>query len=175
MDLTTATSMINFDFSTLAFIPERLVQIFEVFAEDPLLYIPLVGWWFIFELYYLFHHSDEIREVDVLDNGLSALYTGIYISPIVQGMTAEAFLNPSSKTILSYIFVAYGIFLVIAAFTKFLPQFLTTLFGGAAIDLVATLFSIFYVEGLIPIDLATVAIIFSPILLLKIGGLLRKK
>ena len=161
---------IDLSIATLSFLPERVVDIVGVLTKDPLLYIPMLGWWLIFELYYLKHRHDEIRDVDVLDNGLSAIYTGIYISPIVQGLAATAFTAPTNKTMLSFIFMGYGLFLVIVAFTKLLPRFLVTLFGWAAVDLIVSILAIFYVDNVVPIDLATIAIIVVPIFAMKLIG-----
>ena len=158
----------------LSLLSTRAGEIFQIFKADPLLYIPLVLWWFIFERYYIFHSSDEIREVDVLDNGLSALYTGFYISPFVQGISAAAFIHPSPKTLLSFAFLGWGIFLMLAAFIKILPQFIITFLGGSSIDLAVTLLAIFFVDKLIPIDTATIVIILAPILTIKLLALVRK-
>ncbi|MEM4268065.1 MAG: hypothetical protein QXK37_04520 [Candidatus Woesearchaeota archaeon] len=98
------------------------------------------------------------------------MYTGIYISPLVQGLSVAAFSNMSNKTISSLIFMGYGLFLVFVAFTKILPQFLVGLFGLTAMDLILTLLSIFYVDNLVPIDLATISIIVVQILFIKIIG-----
>ncbi|MEM4268064.1 MAG: hypothetical protein QXK37_04515 [Candidatus Woesearchaeota archaeon] len=63
---------IDLSVASLANVPERIVEIGRIFGKDPRLYIPLVGRWFIFEMYYIVHKGDSVREVDVLDNGLSA-------------------------------------------------------------------------------------------------------
>ena len=158
---------------TFALITHRAGDIFNIMKQDPLLYIPLVLWWFIFELYYIFHSSDEIRDVDVLDNGLSAVYTGFYISPFVQGFSAAAFSHPSTKTILSFIFIGWGIFLLVVAFGKILPSFIVTILGGSSIDLAFTLLAIFYIDKLVPIDSATLIVILVPIAIVKVLGLFR--
>lgn len=166
---------IDLSLASLSNISERLPEVWKTLLEDPLLYIPLVAWWFIFELFYLIHKSESYHQQDVLDNGLSSFYAGLYISPLIQGGGFVGFTKLTPSTILSIILMVYGLFLVLAAFVKLLPQFLLPLFGGASIDLVVNVIAIFVVDAGLAFDLATIAIVIVPMFLFKILGFLVPK
>ncbi|MDP3766028.1 MAG: hypothetical protein Q8R04_05945 [Nanoarchaeota archaeon] len=163
---------IDFAWSTLSSVPERLPEVWRVLAADPLLYLPLIAWWFIFELFFLLHKSDTYQQKDVLDNGVSSFYAGFYISPWIQG---GAFAELAPSTVLSVILMGYGMFLILAAFVKLLPKFLIPLFGGASTDLVVNVTAIFVVDAGLPLDWATIAIVAAPVLLFRILGFIIPK
>ena len=169
--------MIAMDLSlaSLSHIGERLPQVWHTLANDPLLYIPLIAWWALFEFFFLFHASEDYHHKDVLDNGMSSIYAGMYISPIIQGGGLAEFAKFSPNSVLSLILMSYGAFLILGAFTKMIPEFLIPFFGGASIDLVVNVLAIFIVDAGLAFDLATIAIVIVPVAAFKILGLITPK
>ncbi len=162
----------------LALIPERIAQIGKLIMSEPLVYFPLIGIWFIFELYYFVSSSDsDIKESDLLENSISSIYVAIMISPIVTDagkFSFESFTNPSPRTILSIALFAYAGLLMLFAFTKMLPMFLVHILGGASIDTFFTMLALIWVDGSMPLDLATISVIIIPILIMHILKLFRR-
>ena len=158
-------------------IPERFAQVITVIKGEPLVYLHLLGIWFIFELYYIVSSSDsDVKEQDLIENSISSIYVALVISPFFGegGFSLAAFTNPSPRTWLSVILLCYASFLIIMAFTKALPQFMLHILGGASIDMVGTMLALIYVDGSIPFDLATVAIVLLPVLCMYIFQFLRR-
>ena len=166
------------DFSLAFFggIPQRFVEVFGVIVGDPLVYLPLLGMWLMFEVYYIISSSDgDVKESDLLENSVSTIYVAFVISPVFEeGLSLAAFSDPTPRTILSIILFCYAGFLIIAAYTKMLPQFMVHILGGASLDMFATMLALLYVDGKVPIDLATIAVIFIPIALMYVLQTLRK-
>lgn len=169
---------ISLSVSALADIPARFGDIYTLVMGEPLVYIPLLGMWLLFELYYIVSSSDsDVKESDLLENSISSIYVAIMISPLFgdEGFTLAAFSDPSARTWLSIILFCYAGFLIIMAFTKMLPQFLVHIFGGASLDMFGTVLALIYVDGTVPIDLATVAVLLIPILMMQVFGFLRRR
>ncbi|MBI2546534.1 hypothetical protein HYV81_05110 [Candidatus Woesearchaeota archaeon] len=168
---------IAFNISSLAAIPERVGDVIGLIMGEPLVYIPLLSMWLLFELYYIVSSSDsDVKESDLLENSVSSIYIAVMISPLFgdEGFSLAAFSNPSARTWLSIILFCYAAFLIIMAFTKMLPQFLVHVFGGASLDMFGTMLALIWVDGSIPIDLATIAVLLIPILLMQVFGFFRR-
>ena len=159
-------------------IPERASQILQLILSDPLVYLPLLGIWFLFELFYLVSNSDsDVKESDLLENSISSIYVAIMISPIISSggkITLAAFANPSARTFLSIILFIYASLMIFFAFTKILPHFMVYILGGASLDTTFTMLALIYVDGKIPIDFATVSVILIPVIIMHILKLFRK-
>jgi len=151
----------------LALVPERMAQLWALFWEEPLVYFPMLGIWVLFELYYIVSNDDnDVREVDVLDNGISSIYVAIMISPVIARggeLVWADFLSPTPRTLLSMGLFAYAAFLILAAFFKFMPLAVVHFLGGASIDTFFTLIGLVYVNSDIPLDPALITIILVPI------------
>ena len=151
----------------LALMPERMVQIWALFWEEPLVYFPMLGIWALFELYYIVSNDDnDVREVDVLDNGISSIYVAIMISPVIARggeLVAADFFSPTPRTLLSIGLFAYALFLILAAFFKFMPLAVVHFLGGASIDTFFTLIGLVYVNSEIPLDAPLITVILIPI------------
>ncbi len=164
--------------SFIGLLSTRFSQVWALIMSEPIVYLPLIGIWFIFEFYYLVSSSnDDIKESDLLENSISSIYVAIMISPIVTNVSKfsfNVFTNPTPRTVLSMILFGYAAFLMICAFTKILPKFLVYLFGGASIDTMFTMLALIYVDGKIPIDMATVIVILIPVIFMHILKFFRR-
>ena len=167
-----------FSLAFIGLIPERAAQILNLILGDPLVYLALLGIWLLFEIYYLVSNSDnDIKESDLLENSISSIFVSLMISPLITGggkLSIAAFANPTSKTMLSIILFVYACFLIFCAFTKILPHFMVYILGGASIDTTFTMLALIYVDGKIPIDLATVSVVLIPVIIMHILKLFRK-
>ena len=169
--------MIAFNLGFIGLIPQRFGQVIALIKGEPLVYLPILGLWLIFELYYTVSSSDsDVKESDLLENSISSVYVALVISPLFgeEGFSFAAFSSPSPRTWLSIILFCYAGFLILMAFTKALPQFLVKILGGASIDMVGTMLALIWVDGTIPLDLATIAVILLPVLGMMILQLFRK-
>ncbi len=145
--------------------------------DQPLIYMPILGVWFLFELYYIVSSSEnDIKESDILGNGVSSVYTAIMISPLVYGggdFSLSAFADPSPRTLLSIGLFVYSGFMIVAAFTKILPKFIVDILGGASLDTFLTVLALFYVDAIVPVDFPLIVAMLIPVIILQVLKFIR--
>ena len=142
----------------------RIHQIMVAVIHDPLVYFPLIGTWFITELYFIINNDEAHGHTCVMSTGIALIFTAFMISPF-----AIKSISWSLGHLRTFVVVAlflYGFFLVLFGIMKLFPRFLAEFFGAPGHALVPSMMAILYIQHNIAFDRLTFAIIAIPVLML---------
>ncbi|MCF7817428.1 MAG: hypothetical protein K9M54_06065 [Kiritimatiellales bacterium] len=144
----------------------RIGQIMEAVIGNPLVYLPLIGAWFITEMYFIIHCDEVHGHTSVVSTGIALIFTAFMISPCAIKNIAWSLFELRTLVVVALLF--YGLFLVFYGFVKLFPGFLAEFFGAPGHALVPSMMGILYIEHNIAFDRLTFAIIVTPVLVLGV-------
>ncbi|MBU0536437.1 MAG: hypothetical protein KKE20_05700 [Nanoarchaeota archaeon] len=70
--------------------------------------------------------------------------------------------------------IAYGLFLIIMVITQKIPNFIASIIGSPSATIFPTMIILFYFETNIPLDMMTLSILVTPLIVLEIFKILRQ-
>lgn len=133
---------------------------------NPLIYMPLIGAWFITEIYFIINCDEAHGHTYVMSTGIVLIFTSYMISPFAIKHISWSLLELRTLVVMALFF--YGVFLIIFGIKKLFPGVLAEFFGDPGHALVPSMMGILYIEHGIAFDRVTFAIIFSPVLILSV-------
>ena len=149
----------------LSLIFDRMIQIMGAVVGSPLIYLPLIGAWFITELYFIVNCDEPHGHTYVMSTGIALIFTAFMISPF-----AIRDISWSLMKLRTFVVVAlflYGMLLVLFGIMKLFPHFLAEFFGAPGHALVPSMMAILYIEHGMAFDRVTFAVIVAPVLVLS--------
>lgn len=144
----------------------RVAQIGGAVVGNPLVYLPLIGAWFITELYFIINCDEAHGHTYVMSTGIALIFTAFMISPFAIRNIAWSLFE--LRTFVVMAMFLYGLFLVLFGIMKLFPGFLAEFFGDPGHALVPSMMGILYIEHNIAFDRLTFAIIVTPVLVLSV-------
>lgn len=133
---------------------------------NPLVYMPLIGAWFITEIYFIINCDEAHGHTYVMSTGIVLIFTSYMISPFAIKHLSWSLLE--LRTFVVMALFLYGGFLIIFGIMKLFPDFLAEFFGDPGHALVPSMMGILYIEHNIAFDRVTFAIIVTPVLILSV-------
>lgn len=150
-------TLLAFDYTQL--IP-RLYQIFSIVAHYPGAYLPIIGAWIVTAIYFIAHPGEHPGFTYAMSTGIALAFTAI--SVIFKGVATYSVTIPSAGFYVMIGMIVYGAALIVLSIMHFLPEFLADAFGDPGHVFVPTMLALFFIDGAIPIDLTTLAVIAVP-------------
>ncbi|MCF7849172.1 MAG: hypothetical protein K9M45_09995 [Kiritimatiellales bacterium] len=150
----------------LSLILHRMAQIMVAIIGNPLVYLPLIGAWFITELYFIINCDEAHGHTYVMSTGIVLIFTACMISPLA--VKNISWYPVELRTFVVVAMFLYGLFLVFFGILKLFPDFLAEFFGDPGHALVPSMMGILYIEHNIAFDRLTFAIIVTPVLILSV-------
>ncbi|MEN7973918.1 MAG: hypothetical protein ABFR47_08815 [Verrucomicrobiota bacterium] len=141
---------------------DRTIQIADAVIGNPLLYLPLLGAWFITELYFITNCDEPHGHTYVMSTGIALIVTAFMISPFAIRDVSWSLMK--LRTFVVMVFFIYGVLLVLFGIMKMFPWFLAEFFGAPGHALVPSMMAILYLEHSMPFDRVTFVVIVVPVL-----------
>ena len=149
----------------LSLIIDRTIRIMAAAIGNPLVYLPLLGAWFITELYFIINCDEPHGHTYVMSTGIALIFTSFMISPFAIRDISWSLME--LRTFVVMVLFFYGVFLVLCGIMKLFPHFLAEFFGAPGHALVPSMMAILYIEDGMAFDWLTFVIIAAPVLVLS--------
>lgn len=156
----------------LGIVFHRALQIAAAMVHEPLVYLPLVGAWFITELYFIVNCDEAHGHTYVMSTGIALIFTAFMISPLAIDNISWTY--SKLRTLVVVLLFLYGCFLVLFGILRLFPHLLAEFFGAPGHALVPSMMVVLYIQHDIAFDWTTFIIIASPVLLLGTLKTLRR-
>ena len=150
----------------------RMIRIASAVIHDPLVYFPLIGAWFITELYFIINADDKHGHTYVMSTGIALIFTAFMISPFAIKDISWSYSQLRTGVVVALFL--YGFFLILFGIMRLFPHFLAEFFGAPGHALVPSMMAILYIQKNIPFDRITFAIVVAPVLMLGTIKTLRR-
>lgn len=156
----------------LSSIISTLSDIAAAIARNPLIYLPLLGTWFITSIYFIINHDEKHGHTYVMSTGIAHVFTAYMISPLA--IPNISWNISDLRIVVVIILFAYGAILTVLGVMKTFPDFLAEFFGDPGHALVPSLLSILYIQDKIPIDLASFLVVAVPVFVVSAVKVMRR-
>ncbi|VGO22584.1 hypothetical protein [Pontiella sulfatireligans] len=156
----------------LSIIQHRVAAIMDAVIGNPLVYMPLIGAWFITETYFIVNSDEAHGHTYVMSTGIALIFTAYMISPFAVKHLAWSLLE--LRTFVVMVLFLYGVFLVLFGILKQFPDLLAEFFGDPGHALVPSMMGILYIEHNIAFDWVTFAVIATPVIILSVIKIFRR-
>ncbi|MCK5676171.1 MAG: hypothetical protein KAH99_04055 [Verrucomicrobia bacterium] len=144
---------------------DRAIQIMGAVIDNPLVYLPLIGAWFITESYFIINCDEPHGHTYVMSTGLALIFTAFMISPFAVRDISWSLME--LRTFVVMVLFFYGVFLVFFGIMKLFPGFLAEFFGAPGHALIPGMMAILYIEHGMAFDRVTFVAIVAPVLTLS--------
>ncbi|MEN8254275.1 MAG: hypothetical protein ABFR33_02290 [Verrucomicrobiota bacterium] len=144
---------------------DRAIQIMVAVIGNPLVYLPLIGAWFITESYFIINCDEPHGHTYVMSTGIALIFTAFMISPFAVRDISWSLME--LRTFVVMVLFFYGVLLVFFGIMKLFPGFLAEFFGAPGHALVPSMMAILYLEHGMAFDRVTFVIIVAPVLALS--------
>lgn len=142
----------------------RLQDIIAIIWNYPGAYLPILGAWIVTAIYFVIHPSEHPGHTYAMSTGIALAFTAI--SVIFKGVATYSAEWGTIGFYLMIGLIAYGALLVVLAMAHSLPEVLADVLGDPGHVLIPTLLALFYIDGSVPIDLVTLAVVAIPVVIL---------
>lgn len=132
---------------------------------NPLVYLPLIGTWFITESYFIINCDEPHGHTYVMSTGIALIFTAFMISPFAVRDLSWSLME--LRTFVVMVLFFYGVLLVLFGIMKLFPRFLAEFFGAPGHALIPGMMAILYLEHGMAFDRVTFATIVAPVLTLS--------
>jgi len=149
----------------LSLIFDRMIQIMAAVIGNPLVYLPLIGAWFITESYFIINCDEPHGHTYVMSTGIALIFTAFMTSPFAVRDISWSLME--LRTFVVMVLFFYGVLLVLFGIMKLFPRFLAEFFGAPGHALVPGLMAILYIEHGMAFDRVTFTVIVAPVLALS--------
>lgn len=146
----------------------RMFDIIAAIGSNPLVYLPIIGSWFITAIYFIVNPTDNRGFTYVMSTGIAHIFTAYAVSPFAKYGVYWDF--GDMRTIVVLALFTYGLFLILMGMMHEFPNWLAEFFGDPSHALVPSLMAVLFVENQIPFDWTTAIIVaFFPVILYSIS------
>ena len=150
----------------------RIARILDAVISDPLVYLPLLGAWFITELYFIVNCDEAHGHTYVMSTGIALMFTAFMVSPFTIDDISWSYSKLRTAVVVGLFL--YGVLLVLCGILRMFPRFLAEFVGAPGHALVPSMMAILYIQHNIPFDRTTFVIIAVPVILLGTLKTLRR-
>jgi hypothetical protein len=151
----------------LAEIISRMGMLWVTFLSEPKVYFVIIGEWFLVLLYFIISEDKE-GVADVYAAGVTLGFVGFELLPFHDITFAD------TTVWLSFALMLYGLMLVIFAAWEKIPDLLAKILGMPSAIALPTMIVVLFFESQVPIDLVTIGILATPVIIFEIFKFLRQ-
>jgi len=139
---------------------ERGVEIFAAIIGNPLVYLPLIGSWFVTAMYFILNAKEDRGYTYTMSSGIAHVFTAYVVSPFAHADIGWSFSD--IRTIIVMALFVYGLFLIIIGIIHGVPKWMAEFFGDPGHALIPGIMAVLLVENQIPFDLFTFILVSIP-------------